>query len=501
MLGAVATLLVLPACSEERPWAETAVQWIAARDGAAHRSIPDMLMFESPDTVHLLCCNQTPPVQGRESLAVLVGTNFGDTLDEEIMGRSYIDVSGAVIEYAFPRGPHVYHPPNGGYPIGPDELQVLEIAEGAATRTVHPAALRYLETPVDDGRAFFGESLGAAQELTDRYLTAWSSGEGAAVRRLYAENATLLDSLLGVRLTGRDAIQSYAADHRGVRLQQDLLGAGLALYGYWAEHQSHLTAYLTYTGDDGNLCPGGVTAQLQIEQGQIVAERRYHDVASMRRCVDNTELPDGWWTHAVIPPPIQDRVTGTVTAAGQTIEMRNGTAGADDLVGWAMARFLAAQLTAPAVTSVAFSEEAHQAQCSGDDRGLAVKKGSDYQIYLCLTVDGAASPYARELMLHELAHVWMWQHLSEPLQRDFVARMGLPTWDATNVAWEQRGIEHAAAVIAWGLTDEPVQSRLVAKRSCAELAEAFELLTGAAPLQPPCSAANDRDAKPSSPAP
>ncbi len=293
--------------------------------------------------------------------------------------------------------------------------------------------------------------------------------------------------MLGVRLTGRDAIESYAAERGGARLRQGTIMSegGPTIYGSWGEGQAHLTAYLLYSGHDGNDCPGGVAAELQIDQGRIVAERRYHDVSSMRRCADTSELPDGWWTDAVIAP-LQDRVTNTVTAAGQRIEVRNGNAGADDLVRWAMDRFPAARLSAPVVASVAFSEAAQRAECSGEDRGLALKTGSDYRVYLCLEVGGSAPPSARELMLHELAHVWMWQHLEEPLQRQFVARMQLPTWDATNVPWDQRGIEQAASVIAWGLSDAPLTSRLLASRSCADLAETFELLTGTTPLRPAC---------------
>lgn len=461
--------------------------WIEARDRAAHRSLADMLMFESSETEHLVCCNQVGPVQGREALAVFVASMFGETIDEETMGSAYIDVTGAVVEYGFSKSPFVYRPPDGGYPIAPDEVQVSEISQGEATRTVHALALRFLQTPVDDGWAAYGDDLGAARELTDRYLSAWSDRDASAVGDLYSTKATLLDSLLGVRLTGREAIGAYAAERGGVRLQQDSIGSGPALYGYWAGHQSHLTAYLTYTGDDGYRCPGGVAAELQIEQGRIVSERRYHDVASMRRCVDGGELPDGWWTDIAIPQPIQDRVTGTVTAAGQRVEVHNGTTAAHDLVRWALTRFPDAELTAPAVTSIAFNDEAHQAQCSGDDRGLALKVGPKYEIYICYTLDGTPPAFVRELMLHELAHAWMWQNLTEPVQRQFLARMDLPTWDDTTLPWEQRGTEHAATVIAWGLADEPLQNHLLASRSCADLAEAFRLLTGADPLQPPCA--------------
>jgi hypothetical protein len=446
-----------------------------------------MLMYEAPDSVHLVCCNQSGPIQGPVALATAVTGLFGDAIDEETMGNAYIDVSGTVVEYRMRAGPNDGRPSDGSDPGGPDELQVMEhAADGAATQTIHPVALKFLTAPVADGRAWYGDDLRAAQRLTDRYLSAWSAQDGRALGSLYAANATLLDSLLGVRLTGRDAIGPYAAEHGGARLRQYFIGDGPALYGYWRGYQSHLTAYVTYVGEDGNRCPGGVTAELQIEQGQIVAERRYHDVAAMRRCIDDADLPDGWWTQAVIPGPIQDRVTGTVVVADQRIAVHNGTTGAIELVRWAMARFLAADLTAPTVASVAFSEEAHQAQCSADDRGLALKVGPAYQIYLCFTVDGTAPASARELMLHELAHVWMWQNLNAQLHAEFVARLQLPTWDAFDVRWDQRGIEHAAAVIAWGLGGQP-QSRLLGSRSCADLAEAFELLTGTTPQQPPCS--------------
>lgn len=484
---AAMALALLSGCSPPRPWAEQAVQWIEARDGAAHRSVAELIMFDSADSVHLLCCNQAGPFHGRVENAEFIAQNFGDTIDEETMGRSYIDVSGAVVEIRFRAGPDDDRPAGGGDPPGANELQVSEnAADGAATRTIHATALPFLQAPVDDGRTWYGNDLSGAQRLTDRYLSAWSARDGRTVGTLYVQNATLLDSLLGVRLTGRDAIASYAAQQPEARLEAELLGDDPALYGFWRKYRNHLTAYLTYYAEDGNSCPGATTTALQIEQGQIVAERRYHDVASMRRCVTSSELPDGWWTHAVVPPPIQDRVTGTITTDGQRIEVHNGTSGADDLVRWGMARFPAAHLTVPVVASVAFGEEAHQAQCSGDLRGLALKAGPSSRIYLCLTVDDTASPFARELMLHELAHAWMWQNLGEAVQQQLITRMHLPTWDTTDVPRDQRGIEVAAEVIAWGLSKEPLQSPEFARRSCADLAETFRQLTGATPLQPPC---------------
>jgi hypothetical protein len=491
VLGAIAatSVALLTGSGTGRPWAENAVQWIAARDRASHRSVAELLMFEAADSVHLLCCNQVGPIQGRAAVAGFVAGTFS-SIEKGVTGRSYIDVSGAVVEYRLTPGSDGDRPPGWGDRLGPDELLVSEhAADGAATRTVHGASLQFLTAPVYDARTWFGEDLAASRGLVDRYLSAWSGRDGRAVGALYGENATLLDSVLGVRRIGRDAIGSFAAEHGGAPLRLDAIpgGGGPALYGYWPEYRGPLTAYLTYTGDDGTGCPGGVTAQLQIEKGRIVAERRYHDVASMRSCVSASELPDGWWTHAVLPAPVEDRVTGTVTVAGRRVEVHNGTEAADDLVRWAMGRFPTAHLGMPDVASVAFDEHAHPVECSSDRWGLARPQGRSSSIYLCDTVEGAAAtPFQRSMMLHELAHAWMWQNLDEPTREQFLARMQLRAWDAPGVPWETRGMEQAADVIAWGLAEAPLQGRELADRSCAELTQAFELLTGAAPLHLPC---------------
>lgn len=482
---AALTLGLLSGAGQRGEWAERALQWMAARDRAAHRSIAELVMFQSSTSLDVLCCGQYAPIRGRVEDADWLASVFGDALEEETMGRAYVDVAGDVVEYGFQASPDDDRPAGGGVPVDPNELQVSQHdASGAVAERVHPMSLKFLQSPVPDGRQWFGEDLGAARSLVVRYLSAWSGHDGRAVADLYAANATVLDSLLGVRLTGRDAIGSYAVQHgeAWLRLESIPDNGGPALYGYWREYGSPVTVYVTYTGDDGRGCPGGVAAALQVEHGQIVAERRYHDIDSMRRCADTTQLPDGWWTHAVIPAPIQDQVTATVTAAGRRVEIHNGTTAAEDLIRWAMARFPAADLAAPQLAFVAFSEDVHRDQCAGDRWGLALPGASSTSIYLCFTVQSAPTPFQREMALHELAHAWMWQNLTGTTQQQFLAQMHLTTWDASGTPWERRGIEHAADVIAWGLADGPITSRLIAGSSCTELADAFRLLTQASPL-------------------
>jgi hypothetical protein len=493
--AAFATVVVLVALlgsSQRHAWAGEAVQWIEARDRAHQRSVPDLLMFEPADTVHRVCCHQTPPIQGRQALAAVVRSIFGDDgADEQGMWGSYIDVSGVVVAYLIRGGPFVYLPADGSEPVGPDEIQVMTIADGAATETIHATSVQFLQAPAGDGREAYGTELAAVQPLIGRYLAAWSTSDSGAVEALYGEDASFLDTLLGINLSGSEAIGSYAVDHAGARLEPVSIpgGGGPALFGFWRQPrgQGALTAYLAYSGDDGNRCPGSAVTALDIKQDRIIAERRYHDIASIRRCVDSTELQDGWWTRVSIPAQIEDQVTGTVvTSADYRVQVRNGFEGADELVGWAIDRFDTAGLTAPAVASITFTEVARQPQCS-QHRGLAFRDDTGFRIYLCLSPDRVDRLSAQDLLLHELAHVWMWENLDTSTQEQFLARMDLSTWDSVEVPWGQRGEEQAAEVIEWGLTDRPVrQNQMFPETPCTQLAATFTLLTEVPPIRPAC---------------
>jgi hypothetical protein len=58
-------------------------------------------------------------------------------------------------------------------------------------------------------------------------------------------------------------------------------------------------------------------------------------------------------------------------------------------------------------------------------------------------------------MLHELAHAWANESLSEQAKEDFLSSRGLDSWNDHDVPWDQRGTEHVAETIAWALADDP----------------------------------------------
>lgn len=90
-------------------------------------------------------------------------------------------------------------------------------------------------------------------------------------------------------------------------------------------------------------------------------------------------------------------------------------------------------------------------------------------------------------MLHELGHVRIWQNLTETTQRQLPAPDGLA--DVGRVRRHVGAAQDRERCCGDrpGLGEEP-QSHLLASRSCGDLAETFELLTGTTPLQPPCPA-------------
>ena len=89
----------------------------------------------------------------------------------------------------------------------------------------------------------------------------------------------------------------------------------------------------------------------------------------------------------------------------------------------------------------------------------------------------------KKTILHELAHAWDQQTLDNQTRNRFLDARELDTWQDNSVAWEKQGIEHAAEVIAWGLMDEDLLLVSIGETDSVQLADAFELLTGRAPLK------------------
>ncbi len=114
-----------------------------------------------------------------------------------------------------------------------------------------------------------------------------------------------------------------------------------------------------------------------------------------------------------------------------------------------------ATFTAAGFEVPVFRAEFHATEdgCQGF-RGLHVA-GDDgvATIHVCATHSDSkiqASWRARTL-LHEVAHAWIDQNVTEDTKASFIETRGVDNWADGSQGWEHRGTEHAAEVLMWGL--------------------------------------------------
>ena len=155
-----------------------------------------------------------------------------------------------------------------------------------------------------------------------------------------------------------------------------------------------------------------------------------------------------------------------------------------DLVHWAKARFELANLDFP---SVEFRFHPDTSQCQGHV-GLYYA-GTDI-LHVC-ALD-------KRTILHELAHAWAHESITEDQRNVFTRHRGLRAWNDHDLLWEYRATEHAAEIITWALMDRNILVPWVTEGSGGirttyrlltipdsgpdPLTTAYELLTGKIPV-------------------
>jgi hypothetical protein len=139
---------------------------------------------------------------------------------------------------------------------------------------------------------------------------------------------------------------------------------------------------------------------------------------------------------------------------------------------WAVKRFETAGLDLPRV--VITFPEGDQALCGGLP-ARAFPTAEPPEVKVCW--DDAF------IVLHELAHIWEAHRVDDEQRRGFSqVRDGVKAWASHDVSWNQRGIEHAANVIAWGLLEDPYLISRTYPNDPVSMINAYRLLTGSDPL-------------------
>jgi hypothetical protein len=145
------------------------------------------------------------------------------------------------------------------------------------------------------------------------------------------------------------------------------------------------------------------------------------------------------------------------------------------IVEWAVERYAAAGLALGPFAVVAHDSTE---PCLGRPAAHTVVDGRSV-VHLCAVQD---RPVAEWTMLHELGHAWDVAALTEPRREAFLEVRSLVAWRNDDPErWAERGAEHAAEVLVWGLMDRPVRLVRFSDTSCVQLLTAFVVLTGHLP--------------------
>jgi hypothetical protein len=222
-----------------------------------------------------------------------------------------------------------------------------------------------------------------------------------------------------------------------------------------------------------------------VDEAGLRGERRFADPSAP--CPADSAL--GSPGQLSIPPPLEEQVTGWVAHPdGSLIPLFNSTAELENLAAWGLSRFVDAGLEPPAVDSFTF---APVEQCSTLSGIVVEGPGRSRDVVLCTDAFAACRPdrascttfdvSARFGLLHELAHAWLADSLDSHGTEQFLALRGLDVWRDAATPWHERGAEHAAEIVAWGLMDERVTLVRLGDPPCSDLAAGYTLLTGASP--------------------
>lgn len=479
---ALAAALLLAACGRSDParldgvegyfdaWSEA---WSSGDPYAVARFYDESVaMFAQPDSVTRQLAGSPGAIasgQGRPWLVSWVGTQSWRTrqVEDVFLFDDGAAVVSVIDEYSTAR------------------LALLSMGGSLITleSTLRWRSARPTGRPEDERFAW-------VDELVDRYVSAWSTGAASRIAELYAEDARIdLHDAVGERSV-EDAIASGSAVLTESAVRELPAGDqdGRAVFVLpWPE--SNYVAVVVDRDDDG--CGRSSLIVLELVDGRIVHEDRGTSLASIRSCAPELlELHD-WWEEVGVPPRIEEQVSGHVALSdGSAVDVVNGTPHMTDFFRWGVARFDEAGLASPRVESVTFAPVPVCERLAG----LVVESDhGDPDLVMCTHDDEACEPSAddcatigrqtRLALLHELAHVWLIDHVDVDTQERFMALVGTQVWRGSEGApWHERGVEQAAETLAWGLLDEPTTLGRIGDPSCAVVAEGFAVLTGAEPL-------------------
>lgn len=142
---------------------------------------------------------------------------------------------------------------------------------------------------------------------------------------------------------------------------------------------------------------------------------------------------------------------------------------------WALGRYAQAALDLPNI-DIYFHDNPEP--CKGYS-ALHTRTDNRSLINVCST---SRTPKVEGTILHEIGHSWAAHNLTDHERQAFVELQGLDTWHDQDASWNERGTEHAAEIIAWGLGETSRPPRWIPNNDPDSLTTAYHQLTGTDPI-------------------
>lgn len=459
IVGAVMCALLAAACGEPEPWATDVDQVVDSLADAYDTEDEYQLarFFSAGGTLDLSIWDRgvaRTPAEVVEAVPKLWFSKAG--FAQVAADHVFVSEDGAIVWwFAFA---------DGGFQ---NWVQTFAFAStGTSSR-----AYRALEFPM----AEISEREQDLLDFADRYVEAWGSGDASAIGSLYASDAVILDDLRNAEWRSRDALLGDLGSHPPLER-----GPWPGIFVYHDGDTIEAIA-LVQTVEE---CPQLEARRWAFDAGAIVHERRYVHIPSARRCAD--ELSSGWWVGYELPPELQENVTEVIDNGGTLVDLVNAESLHEEFARYLFSRYASSGIGLPEVEAVWFPPAP---ECLSYP-GLAIESDARYEdrhtVVVCFPDDDLIhdspsgwSYLATTWGLHELAHIWMLDHLTDDLRATFNEAAGVDTWRSADVPWRERGVEIAATTIAWGVagTDQARWPILPAP-DCEQLADWYELLTG-----------------------
>ena len=321
----------------------------------------------------------------------------------------------------------------------------------------------------------------AAEELAERYFEAWGNKDRVVLSALYSPAVVVRDEI-----SGRE--WRSAAELLGDLPAAPPLQAGPAPAIF--TRQDGRVVQLIVLVQLGGECPRLEARRLVLSGQTIDRETRYTHVPSAQRCL--TSLPDGWWSTFELPPDLQDNVTEALDVGGSLVELVNAEPIQEEFTRWLFDRYFESGIGVPEVAAVWYPPAP---ECDNLG-GLAIETDERYAgrhtVVICFEEDrlewedsaSGWNPTAAAYGLHELAHIWMVDHLTDDVRDAFNELVGLSTWRSADTEWAARGVEQAGFTIPWAIsgTEDALWPIAFATATCAQLTERYRLLTNHDPV-------------------